>query len=91
MSKHSFSVSAITLLIALTFVSGCTSSRTSQAYGSGAMTVTLDIFNQTHSPVFYLYPSSCSSDSWGADQLGSELLLGPEVIATGEPLCTLIV
>jgi len=74
MSKYSFSVSAITLLIALTFVSGCTSSRTSQAYGSGAMTVTLDIVNQTNSPVFYLYLSSCSSDSWGADQLGSDVI-----------------
>ena len=74
MSKHSFSVIAITLLIALGFVSGCTSSRTSQAYGSGSLTTTLDIVNNTNSSIFYLYLSSCSSNSWGADQLGSDVI-----------------
>ena len=71
MSKHPVSVSALGLLIALTLLSGCASSR---AYGSGAISATLDIVNQTSSQIYYLYLSSCSSDSWGSDQLGSDVI-----------------
>jgi len=74
MSKHFFSVIALTLLTTLTFNSGCTSSRRAQAYGSGSLTATLDIVNNTNSSIFYLCLSSCSSNSWGADQLGSDVI-----------------
>ncbi len=74
MSKHFFSVIALTLLITLTFNSGFTSSRRAQAYGSGSLTTTLDIVNNTNSSIFYLYLSWCSSNSWGADQLGSDVI-----------------
>ena len=38
------------------------------------MTATLDIVNLASLPLFYLYLSSCASDSWGADQLGSDVI-----------------
>ena len=54
-------------------LSGCGSTGGSGGYGSGV--AYLDIVNSTGVSIFYLYLSSCSSNSWGSDQLGSDVIL----------------
>ncbi len=74
MYTRSLSQAALGLVMAVTLLSGCMAPRSAQTYSSGGMNSTLDIINQTRSPVYYLYLSSCSSNSWGADQLGSDVI-----------------
>ena len=35
---------------------------------------TLEIVNQSDEAIFYLYLSGCSRDTWGEDQLGSDVI-----------------
>ncbi len=39
------------------------------------MSSTLDIVNRTGTPIYYLYLSPCSSNTWGSDQLGSDVIM----------------
>lgn len=59
-------------LLVLLLTSGCT--RTRYVTTSGGST-SLDVVNRTSVPVYYLYVSSCSSDSWGPDRLGSDVVM----------------
>ncbi len=68
------------LLFAVLFFAGCMGSSparyasNSNSSGGGI----IEVANETGQSIFYFYASSCSSDSWGADQLG-----GSEVISSG--------
>lgn len=71
------------LLFVVLFLSGCmgssparyASNSNSSSGGSGGI---IEVANETGQSIFYFYASSCSSDSWGEDQLG-----GSEVISSG--------
>ncbi len=74
MHTRSLSQAIFALLVSVTLISGCVSSRSAQSYSSGGLNSTLDIVNHTNAPIYYLYLSSCSSNSWGTDQLGSDVI-----------------
>lgn len=44
-------------------------------YSGGGGQTELVLVNNTRAPIYYVYVSPCSSSSWGADQLGSNVVM----------------
>ncbi len=75
------SLFAATLVVGLVSLTGCFQmpmagggGGTSTGGGGGGRTE-LVLINNTGVPIYYVYISSCSSSSWGEDQLGSNVVM----------------
>lgn len=68
----------LALILLLFTTTGCVRTRyVPVSTGTSAASSVL-LVNQTQTPVYYVYLSPCSSNSWGQDQLG-----GSEVVMPG--------
>lgn len=68
----------LALLVAAGSLAGCFTmgampSRASS--GSASAQTQLVLVNNTRTPIYYVYISPCSASSWGADQLGSSVVM----------------
>lgn len=76
--RASLPLLAAMLLVGGLALSGCFSmqapSRGNGGGGGGGRTE-LTLVNNTGVPIYYVYVSSCASESWGSDQLGSEVVM----------------
>lgn len=67
----------LSLLATLVACSACLGSEGGLANtGSGANAASLRVVNNSGTTIYYLYVSPCSVSSWGADQLGSNVIRG---------------
>lgn len=71
--KNRLGIISLLALVTL-LVTGCGSTGTVVGGGSSY----LDIVNRADASIWYLYISPCSSNSWGDDQLGSDVIIQGE-------------
>ena len=71
--------SLATLLLLLFLVAtGCTRTRyVPVATSASSAPASVVLINRTQTPVYYVYVSSCSSNSWGPDRLGDSEVVSP--------------